>query len=475
MFNSFALPEIRSSKFKLTPGVTTLHCSKSVLPSSLDISTALETAYLDNKHLKTYYLDSSFALESKATGGKEEITLRQVFDEIFDKFRFDSNFAKRINAFQVGFVNRNQDHLEFFGGNLLGVQVIRFKDSDVNKFFDEVIDQDYDYVEKRVRTVTDIDHTYKIAGDIFNLTLSYVLHRCLTSDFLVDQKRHRAALDTALIFFYRSICAVHSYYFKYPFDPKIAQEAYARLSGKFLIKQLGSWQEVMLYRSDRLIERGSVHLNELIRYDNDDAIVYMIEDSQGRIKDLVKNYAIELYKVHEEGANIATTSSTMLDADGEVTIRDKVGGVDSKVQILRGMVGDKNAFIKDEYVSVIAKTNTNTSARIVKHTLGWMCDNVGVKKYSQDIDDFISKVVVQTMYMIENNIPINKRRDVPYILKTIKDLYLSTRTTDRDILEIREIGDRIIGNANGRVSTSLALSTRTSVILYIALLLLAAK
>lgn len=418
-------------------------------------------------------LEYGLALEAATPTKKQAITLKQIFDEIFDGYRFDSNFMKKINQYQIKFINRNQDHLEFFGGNLLGVQVIRFKDSDVTRFYEEVFDLDYDYVKEKVRTVTTINHTYKVAGDVLNLTLSYLIHRCLTSDFLDENKRHRAALDTALVFFYRSICAVHSYYIKYPFDSKVAQEAYSRLSGKFLIKQLGSWHEVMLYRAHALTDRSFIHYKSLIQYNDDDEIVYIIKDSQGRIKDLVKNYAIELYKVHEEGASLATTSSTVIDIDGEETIRDKVGGAESKVQHMRNLIIDKAAFINEEYIAVIARTNSNTSARIIKSTLNWMVDNYSVTKFNQEIDEFLSKVVIQSLYMIDTSIPTNKRRDIPFILKTIKDLYLSTRTTDPEIIRIRKLGDKIVKTANGRVSNSLALSTRTSIILYITLRLLA--
>lgn len=414
----------------------------------------------------------TIALEQNADG-KEVLTLKSVFDSIMSDVRFDTKFANKVNRYQVGFINRNQDHLEFFGGNLLGVQVIRFKDSDVTKFFDEVLEVDYDYVKQKVRQVQTIDHDYKVAGDVLNLTLFYLIHRCLTSDNLTNDKKMRAALDVALIFFYRSICAVHSYYFKYPFDPRIAQEAYRRLSGKFLIKQLGSWNEVMLYRAHSLLDRNSVHLNVINKFDDDDKIVYMIADSQGRIKDLVKNYAIELYKTHEEGANIATTSSTGKNMEGEESIKDRTEGAQGYVIWMKSVLSDRSDFIKNDLISVISSISSNTSTRVIKNTLNWLVDNYQVTKYSKDIDTFVGNVVIQSLYMIENSIPLHKRRDTAYVLKTIKDLYLSTRTTDKDILDIRKIGDKLVRAANGRVSKSLILATRTSIILYITIRMMA--
>jgi hypothetical protein len=64
------------------------------------------------------------------------ITLLDVFDEQFKHVKFDAKLAKAIYTYQISYINSSREYLEFFGSNLLGVHVIRFKDSDVTKFFD---------------------------------------------------------------------------------------------------------------------------------------------------------------------------------------------------------------------------------------------------------------------------------------------------------------------------------------------------
>lgn len=400
-------------------------------------------------------------------------SLKEVFDEHFKHVKFDSKLAKLVYQYQIGYVNRNHEHLQFFGSNLLGVHIVRFKDSDVLRFFDEVLDVDPDSLREDIRKLDTIDHTFKISGDVLNLTLMYVIHRFLTADTMPGKVKERAAYDTALIFFYRCAAALISYFFRYPTDPKIAQMAYANLSNKFLIKRLGSWHKVMDYRANDLVGPKGIHFKKLLGYTPDHDIVGVINDSQGRIKDLIKNYCQVFYSVHESGETIGKTSGTFLDADGEETVKEKTKSVEAYVSYMRNIIVDKPTFVKDELINIVLKINANTSFRIVKNTALWMSENYNNGKYAKTIDEFMSLTVVQSMFMINNNMDNKHMRDYPHILISLKNLYLSTRTTDPEIERIRELGLKVIRDANGKgISEALALSTRTSVILYLSLRML---
>lgn len=403
------------------------------------------------------------------------ITIAEVFDKHFSKVKFDSRLAKGIYQYQIGYINQNHEHLEFFGSNLLGVHVVRFKDSDVIRLFDDVLDIDYYDLVADIRRITTINHEFKISSDPFNLTCMYLIHRFMTSPVLGDKQRERAAYDAALIFFYRCIAAIQSYFFKYPTDPKIAQAAYSKLSNKYLIKKLGSWHKVMDYRANDLINKKSIHHKLLKTFNDDNGIVYAINDSQGRIRDLIKNYTAEFMKVHTDGENIGTNSGTYLDADGEETIKEKTKSVESSVNYVRQVISDKRSFIKDDLVRVIVKINSNTSSRMVKHTLSWLSDGYNDTKLNKQVDEFISMVVIHSMFLIEHNIPSHQTRDYAFVLNSLKNLYLSTRSNDPDLIKIREIGEKLIKEANGKISNSLVLATRTSIILYIVLRVLAGK
>lgn len=397
------------------------------------------------------------------------LTLKEVFDEYFSRVKFDSKLAKQVYQYQIGYINQNHEHLEFFGSNLLGVHVVRFKDSDVMRMYDDILDIDFLKLTEDIRKVDTINHEFKVSGDIYNLSMMYMLHRFLTSPVLQGHQRERAAYDVGVIFFYRCLAAILSHYFKYPVDPKIAQAAYAQLSNKYLIKKLGSWHKVVDYRAKDLTNPQGIHYKKLLTFVDDTATVYAINDAQGRIRDLIKNYYGEFKKVHTDGSKIATTSGTFMDAEGEETIREKTKSVEAYVSYMRNAIVDKRTFVRDELVSVIVGINTNTSFRMVKHTLLWLAENYNDGKLFKEIDDFMGSVIVQSMHLIENHIDKKHQRDYPFILSNLKNLYLSTRTVDQDIEKIRSLGVKLIYKSNGKISESLALATRTSIILYITL------
>jgi hypothetical protein len=267
-----------------------------------------------------------------------------------------------------------------------------------------------------------------------------------------------------------------SAWFRYPTDPKIAQAAYAKLSNKYLIKKLGSWMKVMEYRSEDLINKNNLHYKNLVSFKDTFTIVYAINDSQGRIRDLLKNYTAEFMKVHQDGSSINTTSSVFTDAEGEETVKEKTKSTEAYVTYLKTTVIDKHTFIKDDLITIVSKQNTNTSFRMIKQVLNWMHAGYSDIKQHNLLDEFITKVVVHSLYLIENQIPNYNLRDYPHILVNLKNLYLSTRSTDVDLIRIRELGESIVRTSNDtRISDSLMLSTRTAVILYLTLRALVGK
>jgi hypothetical protein len=55
------------------------------------------------------------------------------------------------------------------------------------------------------------------------------------------------------------------------------------------------------------------------------------------------------------------------------------------------------------------------------------------------------------------------------LMVTLKNLYLSTRSTDPELLKIRKLGQELVKASAGKVNSSLEMATRSSLILYITL------
>jgi hypothetical protein len=398
------------------------------------------------------------------------VTLAEVFDVYFKRTVFDNKLAKKIYSYQLAYVNSNREHLEFFGGNLLGVHVVRFKDSDVLRFYNDVLDVDFIELSEALKKVTNVNQDYIVSSDVFNLTIMYLLHKYMTSAVINDNHRSRAVYDVAILFFYRTIAALISHRFRYPADPKIAQMAYANLSNKYLIKKLGTWHKVMDYRANDLVRKDGLHYKNLVTFNNDLSIVYAINDSQSRIRDLVKNYYGEFKKVHASGSKVSVTSSVYTDIEGNEKIKEKTMSVESHVNYIRTILMDEHSFIKDDLVNIITKINTNSSSRIIKSVLRWLSNNYNNSKHSKEIDEFINILVIHSFYLISNNLTSVNIRDYPNILVGLKNLYLSSRSTDKELLRIRDLGSKLIMESQDtKISEPLTLATRTSILLYIML------
>lgn len=393
-------------------------------------------------------------------------TLKEAFDDIFDGIKFDEPLAKSLYKFRVNYMSANKDHMEFFGGNLLGVNIVRFKDSDVNNFF-ALFDLEYKEVVDQVRRVTTIDHSFKVGSDVFNLTVIYVIHRFLNSP--VNQiTRQKACYDTVMIFFCRCCAALICANFTYPADPKVAQLAYANLSQKYLIKRLGSWNKVLDYRTLALLDKKeSPHTRTLQFFDEDPKIQYVISDSQGRIREMFKGYYSEFMIVHQQGDSLTIQKSFVTGAEGEDVLREKTMGPENYIYFIREIIPDRDTFIRGDILQIVSRNNSNTSLRAVTSTLEWLVDGSMDPKRHKQVDDFVCRVLVLMAHFMQYNIEANRHRDLAYVLSTLKNLFLSTRSVDPDLIKVREMGEKIVTEAQGKMSTSLMMATRTAVIIYI--------
>ncbi len=402
-------------------------------------------------------------------------SLNEVFSRHFSHVVFDEKLATEIYKYHIYLSTMNPEHIQFFGGNLLGVNILRYTPKDIRRFYDTILDVDYATLEEDVRKVPTIYHENSISGDILNLTLFYMIHRFFTTPKMSEPRRQRAAYDVALIFCYRCTFALTNNYFKYPVDPKVAQAAYANLSNKHLIKKYKTWKNLCDYRAKRIVEKvnekGQPGLNyqRLYLFNDDLAVTSMIQDSQGRFKSIFSIYYNEFDKVHKDGRSIAVTSATITDVDGDEVIREKTKGVEPLINYSRELINDGAGFIDPELITVVADMNANSSYKMIKSVLEWLTQAYHDPKHNKAVDKFMVDVIVQSMYYIEHNIPINQRKDLVYILVTLKNLYLSTRSTDPQLLSIRQQGEKLIKIHSKKASTSLISATRSAIILYITL------
>lgn len=429
-------------------------------------------SYLDDDqdHEDEYFIDDlraqrSLALEDDNKRYSGQSQLKEYFQSTQPNLIASKELADKLLEFQIKFITKNKDHIEFFGGNLTGVQVVRFTPSDMDKFFSDVLEIDDIDVKEGLHQLPCIHQDRLVTSDTFNNTCMYVIHLFLSSN-LPEKIVNQGALATGLILFYRYLTSLMSNGFQFPASQEYATATYAALSNKFILKQLGSWNAVLEVRTLDLIAPGKIHYETLKSYQDDKKILYAISDSQGRIRDIFKNIYAKYIEIYKNGRKVKTTSNNF-EFEGEKFLKDKTKNLTVYVNYINSIVEDKQSFIKQEIVDVTVDLVQTASPNLVIESLEWISNNV---KYStqKEIREFLELTLVHCFNYIKNNkTVVSRTHDLISLVIKLKGVYMSSRSTEEDLIRLRNIGEKLIRKATEKKNSSLLSSVRTCVLLYI--------
>lgn len=401
-------------------------------------------------------------------------SIYSVFEEECGSLTIDAKLAAALHRYQVAFITKNRDHIEFFGGHLLGVHTVKFMPADRDTWFNEIIQVDDGPLENHLRAKTIVDPEHKVvASDTMNLSCVWLLHKFYKSK-LPDHIRHQAMLDCMLVLQYKFMTSLLHQYFKFPPDKDTAETVYAMLSKRFLIKEHGTWKAVFNFRSEEIIYEKGIWIHVISKMDNpaavkgDEEVIDMVNDIQGRIRGIVKNIYAVLMDVHASGSKITTTSS-LVEFDGEQILKDKTNNLYAYERYITSIVGDRNSFIKQELLNVVEKVIQTMSPRLFVQTLEYISNNYHHSSNSK-IREVIHEALVHSFaYMAEkeNRDLASTRADLPTLISRLKGVYTSSRSVNETLIKLREDVEDIVFKATGTRNQSQQAAVRTGVLIYI--------
>lgn len=398
--------------------------------------------------------------------------IKAVFDEGCQGTVADTKLAGTIAAYVARLTHKNEDHISFFGGNLFGVDVVRFMPADRDAWFDDIIQSDEfgldDALIKQGQTILAIQKQWQVSSDVMNLSSVWLLHHIHISPKLSDKQKHEASMAVLLVLQFKFFTSRLQQHFRYPADRAIAEAAYKELTFKYTIKQYGTWLKLFNARSEEILSEQSIHRDVIRKMDNDLKIVYMLNDIQGRIRDMEKNLYGVYLKVRDQGIKISS-QSMLVEHDGEEALRDKTNGLASHVTYLLSVVGDQNSFIKAELAKVIEQIMPTMSPKHFLTTLVWISANSS-SSYGGSIRELLENTLVHSFdYLSEDRGIMRNTSDLTGMLARLRGVYMSSRSTDPALLKIREQCETMVGKAISNKNNSVLSSVRTGVLLYITL------
>ena len=384
-----------------------------------------------------------------------------IMDEAFEHVKFNNNLVKDMEKWRLKWLNKTNDHRLFLGNPYITTYSIFFTLADESEFFLDLFEVDHHQLAKDIFEDKGMDPSYIVGTQVFNVTCAYLIYR-----FRFVEKISDGAYVAAMLFNYKNLARLHTDYTKFKAELGVAKMVYDSLSGRFLLKKLGSWQNVIEYRAKdmALSKKGVMFVN--LREFKADGVVYAVADSQGRMRDILKNVFSILMDVAANKSKVDTLTSSMKSADGDEILKSVDSTVGNYRSYILGISVDETSFIKPELIDVVAElTNTPKTKNIIT-TLKYIVVNNNAMEISQFLEDV---VVYSLSYLKRKGHGNIDTRNIEDILTILRGMWVSRRGTESELLRLRKVGDTLVSTATNVSSKSTVTNTRIAVLVYLML------
>lgn len=400
---------------------------------------------------------------NKLTRVRIMTNIKQVFEDETPRLKVDATFVRRMHAYERQFVNSSENNIAFLGGALMGTPRFIFPATLRHVFFEDVLVVDDEAILKQdLHALPTVESKHKVASDPFSLGLAFTVHKALTSS-LPPKAKNDLAMDALRLMHYRFLSSLMVHYFPYEPDRGTMEATYAALNRKFSLKVYGSWNKLITARCEDILHpTRSIHIRTLHQFDNDADIQYMITDTQGRIREVVKKMYKVFVEVHQNSSKIQTTKA-MVDIDGELHVRDLIRRNNDYTRYIHGVCTDKRSFIREELVRIVVGMIPKLPDRHLTVMLEYMADNYGPRG-DKNIEPLIEETMMHAFEVMSEE---PGKVSLAMLLTRLRSLYMSSRSTNPSLLKMRDLSFKIAKRAVKTSNQSLLASVRTAAMLYI--------
>ena len=387
--------------------------------------------------------------------------IKDVFKIYLKDTKYNTELYLKLKDFRLGWTVKSNEYTEFLGGVLLGVHNVRFSSRDEEILFTEILNIDANNLKSDIYQVKDINPNWKVSSNHTYLTLLYLMHAFLTEGALSKSNLEDVMKELYYIFAYKTISSLISHSFKHNVKESIAKATYEKLSNKYIIRRVGSWQGVFEYRAEDVTPPKGLHIKALKKFTTDDAIL-IANDVQGRIRDMFKNIYGVMVTVLNEDASIDTTTLNK-DNEEESTIKDITNRSDVYTTNINAIINKPNDFIKDDIITLVSSTLPNLDSDALRDALYYIS-----KHYDQSKDGYLIKIITNDIdYLNTNGYSTEYLNGIIDILYKLKGYWNSSRVTNKEIPTIKKEISKIVAKSIKFKTKWVITTVTTGVILYI--------
>ena len=401
-------------------------------------------------------------------------TIQQVYLEAREQAHFVCNRAllERVAKYERGIATRDESQISFLGGQLVGVDQFKFKQQDRDTWFVDVIMMDEIDLTDAIKKVSYLDPKWKRPNDPMNLSCVWLMHEFSRSTLLTAAEKQRGMELTALILIYKFMGSILSYYFKYVADQSAMEATMASLNRKYAIKVAGTWGKLFQQRAEELASPRSIHRQTIAKFDSDAGITYLINDVQGRLRELIKNIWTVFDKIRKSNTRFITEKSIST-FDGEDVVREKSRKFSGYLRYIHDVVPDSKSFIRDELLGVTTDLMHTVPPKHLLEALEYCSVNHRVKG-EERVEQLIDETLLHCFAIITSNrSTYGHGSSLDLLLGKLRALYTASRMSDPSLLKMKDLAEEIVARSVSSKNASVHAGVRTSLMLYIVLRCLA--
>lgn len=399
-------------------------------------------------------------------GGKAAI--KAVFDQFGTHLVIDKRWAERLRRYVYAFVTRKTafvDHMEFFGSPYVGLQKVTFTTADRNEWFSSVFDTDEEELKQNLHAVKAIDSSWNVVGDVFNLSIPYLMFRVYHSN-LDPKTKHTALVDIISMYHYKCLTSLINNDYQFLARKEVAMETYNRLSLKYDIKKHGSWHKLIEARAEFMLNpKTGIHYDAFTKMDDDKKVIYMVGDTQNRLR-RVMNEINKVFHDVKNKTNIVSLGSAKVNMGDELTLKNVTKEINIHTNYMERILTEGGSFYKEELIehaSGVLESMPKDKLTHVITSFPQYYNNPRKAKYRE----FVDAVVLHMFeYLHVHGV---KRTNVYDVLIKMRGAYGAPLSKNDMIKVIRKDGDEIIKEITGIKTQQTVQLIRTGLCLYIVL------
>ena len=368
-----------------------------------------------------------------------------ITDFIKKELIVNNKLLKNITRFRLLWGNHNSSRINWLSGPHIGIEPVRFLTKEEDDFFDLVVKIDKGYLDKYIKDSKNIDETWKVGGNTFNLLIVSLMVIIHDDKSIHSKAKEQAYLDLFSILAYRLLTSMIANSFHFNLDKDLAETVYESMSRRFLIKRLGSWNALITYRAKDFQAKGIY--NKRLSKAKDVDIVKLVAAISTRLKDHFKEQYSLIETVKENKEKRLSTNVTKNGEDGEY-ILDTQNINKEYFNYALAMVPIKSEFIDKDIFDIVTSIYTRAKKKEVLSVLTYMSDHYLEIKNIEKIIEAILKANIEYIYGGKLYPPYHNR--ILQVMTYNKGLWTSSRVKDKNVIYTKKELSKLITKVTGK-------------------------